>query len=247
MAVVARWLMGIALAALLVAVPFLHFRSQYAHHKRLRTVAPDVLYRSGQMTADGFRDAVARYGLRTIINCQNEFPDPDLTISFWDRQTIRESELCHELGVHYIHLDPDLCSYRTDPAARPRVIDQFLAVLDDPVARPILLHCKAGLHRTGILAAVYRMEYEGWGPYRALEELKAHGFGDAAATSANDYIHQYILNYRPRTKTDTRHETRDTKADTRHETRNTRKKLLLSSRVSCLVSRVSSPQPGGAP
>jgi tyrosine-protein phosphatase SIW14 len=204
MAVVARWLMGIALAALLVAVPFVHFRAGYAHHKRLRTVAPDVLYRSGQLTAEGFRDAVARYGVRTVVNCQNEFPDPDLAISFWDRRTVRESEICRELGVRYVHLDPDLCSNRTDVTARPRVIDQFLAVLDDPAARPVLLHCKAGLHRTGILAAVYRMEYEGWGPYRALEELKAHGFGNSAATAANDYIQQYILNYRPRGRASSR-------------------------------------------
>src|SRR3954467_9866434 len=125
MAVVARWLMGIALAVLLVAVPFLHFRAEYSHHKRLRPVAPGVLYRSGQMTADGVRDAVARYGFRTIVNCQNEFPDPDLAHSFWDRRTIRESELSRELGVRYVHLDPDLCSNRTDPAARPLVIDQF--------------------------------------------------------------------------------------------------------------------------
>jgi protein tyrosine/serine phosphatase len=203
MAVVARWLLGFALAVLLVAVPFVHFRAEYAHHKRLRTVALGILYRSGQMTADGFRDAVAHDGIRTIINCQNEddqnsFSDPDLPHSFWNRRTIRESELCSDLGVRYVHLDPDLCSNRTDPTARPVAIDQFLAIVDDPAARPVLLHCKAGLHRTGILAAVYRMEYEGWGPFRALEELKAHGFGDAAATSANDYIQQYILNYRPR-------------------------------------------------
>ena len=238
---VARWLMGVALAAVLVAVPFVHFRAEYAHHKRLRVVTPDLLYRSGQMTAEGFRDAVTRYGFRTIINCQNEFPDPDLALSFWDRRTIRESEVCSELGVRYVHLDPDLCSDRAASTARPQVIDQFLAILDDSGARPVLLHCKAGLHRTGILAAVYRMEYEGWGPYRALAELKAHGFGDAAATAANDYIQQYILNYRPRAR----------KTDTRHETRDTRQKRSTPLPVSCLVSRVSclvSAHPrGGAP
>src|SRR5437660_8478254 len=113
---VARWLMGVALAAVLVAVPFIHFRAEYAHHKRLRVVAPGILYRSGQMTADGFRDAVARFGFRTIINCQNEFPDPALTVSFWDRRTICESDLCRELGVWYVHLDPDLCPERTNSA-----------------------------------------------------------------------------------------------------------------------------------
>ena len=68
MAVVARWHLGVVLAALLVAVPFVHFRAEYAHHKRLRVCAAAVLFRSGQMTAEGFRDAVARYGFRTIIN-----------------------------------------------------------------------------------------------------------------------------------------------------------------------------------
>ena len=32
----------------------------------------------------------------------------------------------------------------------------------------------------------------------ALRELKAHGFGDIYCTAANDYVRQYVLNYRPR-------------------------------------------------
>ena len=60
----------------------------------------------------------------------------------------------------------------------------------------MLIHCKAGLHRTGILTAVYRMEYEGWTPAQAYRELKAHGFGDWACTSANDYVNEYVLQYR---------------------------------------------------
>ena len=106
--------------------------------------------------------------------------------------------MCRDLGVRYIHLDPDLVPNRCDPSARPEVIDQFLSIVDDVTAHPILLHCKAGLHRTGILVAAYRQEYDRWGPYAALEELKANGFGDSAATAANDYIQQYVLNYRPR-------------------------------------------------
>ncbi len=186
------------LLALIVVWPFVHYRAEYAHHKRLRAVTPGVLYRSGQMTAAGFRDAIRRLQVRTVINCQNEFPDPDLARDYWDRRTVPESEVCRELGVRYVHLDPDLAPNRTDPAARPRVIDEFLAVLDDPASRPVLLHCKAGLHRTGVLAAVYRMEYEGWSPLAALTELKAHGFGDTVATAANDYVQQYILNFVPR-------------------------------------------------
>lgn len=197
-----RW--GLAAIVITVAVgwPIVHYRSGYSHHKRLRTVAPGVLYRSGQMTAEGFFDAITRLGIRTVINCQNEFPDPDLPLSFWNRDTIRESALCRDLGVRYVHLEPDLVAHRCDFTARPRVIDEFFSWIDDPEARPILLHCKAGLHRTGVLIAAYRQEYDGWGPGAALEELKAHGFGDSAATAANDYIRQYVLNYQPRTRTD---------------------------------------------
>jgi tyrosine-protein phosphatase SIW14 len=195
-----RWIFSSLIALILIGIPVVIYRSGYAHHKRLREVTPGVLYRSGQLTAEGFRDAVARFGIRTIVNCQNEFPDPDLPMTFWLRETVRESELCRDLGVRYIHLEPDLIDQRCDPSARPRVIDEFLSIMDDPDAHPVLLHCRAGLHRTGVLVAAYRQEFDGWGPFLALQELKEHGFGNFAATAANDYIRQYVLNFRPRTK-----------------------------------------------
>jgi hypothetical protein len=192
------WALSIGITALTLGGPIVFFRAEYARHKRLRIVTPGILYRSGQLTADGFRDAVSVFGIRTIVNCQNEFPDPGLSLTFWQRESVRESELCRDLGVRYVHLEPDLVSDRCDPSARPKTIDEFFKIVDDPTTWPILLHCKAGLHRTGVLVAAYRQEYDGWGPFAALEELKANGFGDAAATSANDYIQQYVLNYLPR-------------------------------------------------
>jgi tyrosine-protein phosphatase SIW14 len=206
--------------AVVVVAPFVESRSEYAHHKRLREVDPSILYRSGQLTAEGFRDAIARTGARTIVNVQNEFPDPDLSLTFWNRKTVRESALCRDLGVRYVFLDPDLCPNRTDPTARPRVIDEFLSVMDDPASRPVLLHCKAGLHRTGVLVAVYRMEYDGWDALAAVEELKANGFGDVACTAANDYIQQYVLNYRPRKIADRGLRIADSKNNPKSEIRN---------------------------
>jgi protein-tyrosine phosphatase len=61
-----------------------------------------------------------------------------------------------------------------------------------------LIHCRAGLHRTGVISAVYRMEYDGWTPQEALRELKDHGFGEFASTAANVYVQQYVLTYQPR-------------------------------------------------
>jgi protein tyrosine/serine phosphatase len=161
-------------------------------------VQPGVLYRSGQLSADGFTAAVLRLGIRTVVNAQDDVPDPDVIANWLDRQTIKESELCRQLGVHYIQLAPDLISRRQVPQQRPAAIDRFLEIMDDPVNYPVLLHCRAGLHRTGVLCAVFRMEYQDWGRLEAMDELKEQGFGRTFCTSANDYITQYVLSYRPR-------------------------------------------------
>lgn len=192
-----RWLMGLAITALIVVVPFVFFRYEYTYGKRFHEVVPGRFYRSGQMTAPGFREMVARFGIRTVINLQDEYPDPDIALGYFTGRTVKETELCRQLGVRYLYLPPDLISRRLVPVHRPGAIDRFLAVMDDPANWPVLIHCKAGLHRTGVLGAVYRMEYQGWTPRQAVAEMKDLGFGEWPCTSANDYISQYVLTYRP--------------------------------------------------
>ena len=191
-----RWTLIAALVGVIVVAPVMYFRCVYDTHKRLRIVDPGRLYRSGQMTADGFADAVERYHIRTILNVQDEVPDPDIDLGFWSGRTIKESELCRELGVRYVHLMPTLISRRAVPRQRPSAIDQMLAVLDDESNYPVLIHCHAGLHRTGVLTAIYRMEYQNWTTDEAFREMKAHGFGSWVCTSANDYVTQFVLTYR---------------------------------------------------
>lgn len=195
------WGLGLAVAALIVTPPVVRYRSLYDHHKRLREVTAGRFYRSGQLTAEGLHDAVKKFNIRTVINVQDEYPDPKMEKSFWDRSTVGEKSICDELGVRYVHLAPDLCSDRSNPVAQPNVIKDYLKILEDPGIYPVLLHCRAGLHRTGVLTAVYRIEFEGWTHGAAYEELKAHGFGDRDCTAANDYVKQYVLNYRRRTAT----------------------------------------------
>ncbi len=194
--VIARRGLTALLVVLVTVVPVVYYRAAYTHSKRLREIGPGVLYRSGQMTAAGFTEAIERHGIRTVINLQDEYPDPDLPRHYFGGGTVNESELCRSLGVRYVWMPPDIVSRRQVPPDRPQAIDRFLAIMDDPANHPVLIHCRAGLHRTGVMAAVYLMEYRNYSPAEAVRDVKANGFGDWACTSANDYIMQYILTYR---------------------------------------------------
>jgi protein tyrosine/serine phosphatase len=199
--VVQRFLFPGTMIVLILGIIFVpaivHYRWTHTDTRRLREVTPGRVYRSGQLTSVGFAEAVQRYGIRTVINLQNEFPDPDVEQSFLDPRTSPESEICEQLGIRFVYIEPDLVRRCQVPAERPAAIDHFLTILDDPESYPVLIHCRAGLHRTGCMVAVYRMEYEGWSPQRAIEELKANGFGVWDCTSSNDYVTQYVLSYRP--------------------------------------------------
>ncbi|MEI6324899.1 MAG: dual specificity protein phosphatase family protein [Gemmataceae bacterium] len=192
-----RTLLGLALLMAFGTGVFVYYRVYWSFNKRLREVAAGKLYRSGQLTAAGFRETIRDLGIKSVVNLQDEFPDPDIVKSWYDHSTIKEQALCAEMGVKYIHLMPDLISRNAKPGDRPKVIEGMLAAYDDKENYPMLVHCKAGLHRTGVLIAVYRMEYEGWSPDQAYREMRDHGYGDKACTEANDYVREYVLEYQP--------------------------------------------------
>ncbi len=188
-----QWCLTLATVAALVAPPFVYYRWQYNHAKRLRMVDPGKLYRGGQMTADGLDEAIRRFGFRTIVNFQNEMPDPLMG------PDLPESEFCRQRHVKYVYIEPDLVDVWYSHKRRPAAIAEFLEVMDDPNSYPVLLHCRAGLHRTGFFTAIYRMEYQGWSLHAAVHELDANGFGRTPLSSRNEYIAQYLLSYHPRT------------------------------------------------
>ena len=190
-----RWIYGLTLIAVLVGVSFGYYRARYDHGKRLRVVTPGKLYRSGQLTARGFEEAIQRYHIRTVLNLQEEVPDPEIDAG------LRESELSRRLGARFVFIFVDLLDKWQPPEQEPACLEQFYALMDDPHNFPMLIHCRAGLHRTGILTAIYRMEYEGWTRAEAIAELKGHGFSDTQCTSRNEYIQQYLLVRQPHTRT----------------------------------------------
>jgi protein tyrosine/serine phosphatase len=48
----------------------------------------------------------------------------------------------------------------------------------NPENQPIYVHCALGRDRTGIVAAIYRIEKQGWSFDEAEQEMRDFGFND---------------------------------------------------------------------
>ncbi len=75
-----------------------------------------------------------------------------------------------EEGIRFVHIP----MHAIWPIKRED-IEKALAIMADPVNRPIFVHCDGGYDRAGIVIACYRIKYEGWTAEQAYEEMKEYG------------------------------------------------------------------------
>jgi hypothetical protein len=73
-------------------------------------------------------------------------------------------------------------------------VRRFREVMSDPASYPVLLHCLAGIHRTGIFTAIYRMEFEHWSNADAMAEMRACGYVEL---DEHVDVLGYLESYRP--------------------------------------------------
>jgi protein tyrosine phosphatase (PTP) superfamily phosphohydrolase (DUF442 family) len=115
-------------------------------------VAPG-LYRGGRPDADGIAWLKAM-GIKTVINLRHYHGDT-------------ERRLVESAGLRYERI-----VLGSSDAPRTEQIARFLELVRDPALRPIYVHCKHGVDRTGAMLAVYRMEEEGWENTEAFAEME---------------------------------------------------------------------------
>ncbi|MHC4549878.1 MAG: protein tyrosine phosphatase family protein [Planctomycetota bacterium] len=122
------------------------------------------------------------HGVKTVVNLRGESRDET-----WFK---REQRGVEAVGARWIHLKTN-----SQQAPPPELVDRFFEVVEDRANWPVFVHCQSGIHRTGLMCALYRMQYQGWTGEQALKEMKAHGFewgrGDRSATK------EYVRHYRP--------------------------------------------------
>lgn len=161
------------------------------HHSRnFHAVESGVLYRSGQLTPIGLKYALRRHRIKTVVTLRT-VRDPDRPyLDEW------EADVCAAHGAWHVRIVPR--AWQVDERGEvpaEEVVRAFLAVVDDPANHPVLVHCFAGVHRTGTLCAVYRIEYQGWPADRAIAEMERYGFEPGPSRVA---IEGYLRAYRPR-------------------------------------------------
>lgn len=113
------------------------------------------LYRSAQPTAEGMK-RLKKMGIKTIVNLRYYHSD---------------SSEAADAGLEYVHIPMTAWHPERDDAVR------FLRVVTDPARLPVLVHCRHGSDRTGIMTALYRVAVQGWSKENAIREMEDGGFG----------------------------------------------------------------------
>ena len=69
--------------------------------------------------------------------------------------------------------------YRTNHVDDADVLKALRTIQTAEAKGPVLMHCKHGSDRTGLMAAMYRVVVQGWSKEDALNEMTQGGFGDS--------------------------------------------------------------------
>src|SRR5262249_11917444 len=101
---------------------------------------------------------------------------------------------CRKEEITFVRLPPKTWDSTFGPAEAEVNVRKFREIIDDPDNYPILVHCFAGIHRTGAYIAIYRMEREHCSNDEAIAEVKAAGYDIVDVKLA---VLGYLKDYRP--------------------------------------------------
>ena len=152
-----RWALRVAVVACVLLLVLLGFLGIQQYTGNFHAVVDGEVYRSAQMTGTQLSDYTAKVGLKSVLNLRGAAPDAD-----WYQAEIADSA---RLGL--VHADFALSASRevtNDEAVQ-------LIVLMRTLPKPLLIHCKQGSDRTGLLAALYLASIKGVDVDTADDEL----------------------------------------------------------------------------
>lgn len=141
------WARNGALACLAAALGLGGYLGYLQLSGNFHTVIAGELYRSAQPSADEIESYAKQYGIRTIVNLRGSSD----SASWYDD----EVATAKRLGI--THLDFRMSASRQ---LTPEQADELVAMLKD-APKPILIHCRSGADRTGLVSVLYSQQIAG--------------------------------------------------------------------------------------
>ncbi|MEO5859266.1 MAG: tyrosine-protein phosphatase [Pyrinomonadaceae bacterium] len=136
------------------------------------------LYRGAQPSQEDYK-ALKELGINTVIDLRK------------DNEPFAKSTV-ESLGMKYVNIP--MTGWNT----KDESVTEFLKVADDPSNGKIYLHCAAGMHRTGLAGAIYRLENYGWDYDTAYKEMKNFGyFSGLFHRKIKAYVQDYYKEFGP--------------------------------------------------
>lgn len=116
-----------------------------------------ALYRSAQLSPDRLEFYIEQYGIKSVLNLRGEHPE----LQWWlDEKAVLENK---SIAFYNVALSANTLTSKEN-------IRTILHVFDT-APRPILIHCRAGVDRTGEVAALWVLDQQKKTTKEALEEL----------------------------------------------------------------------------
>lgn len=130
-------------------------------------------YRGAQPAIDDYQ-SLKDLGVKTVIDLRDDPVD-------------YEKGAVEALGMKYVNIP--MSGWKSP---KDRDVEAFLKLLNDSETGTVYVHCKAGIHRTGITAAAYRFTKYGWDYDTAYREMKNYKFSTGLVHHA---LKWYIKDY----------------------------------------------------
>jgi tyrosine-protein phosphatase SIW14 len=174
---------GWLIAILLVGGPLWYWSYHNHCFRNFHVVEEGVLYRSAQLNLAGLQRLIHDYGIKTVVSLRDGEKSNDID---------EEHYLNTETEIKFVRIPPR--PWHADDGSVPAEasVQEFREVMADPSNYPVLVHCYAGIHRTGALCAIRRIDHDGWTNAEAIKEMFNLGY-----TAQHLDVLPYLRNYKP--------------------------------------------------
>jgi tyrosine-protein phosphatase SIW14 len=135
----------------------------------------DHIYRGAQPSGEGLR-SLANLGVKVVIDLRES-----------GARAREEARQVQSFGMRYVNVPMNGIAAPTREQT-----SQVLALLNDPAAGLVFVHCRRGADRTGTMIALYRISHDHWDNRRALKEAKSYKMA-----GWERLMQSYVMHYRP--------------------------------------------------